>query len=177
MLPSPTQQNAVQRGLALVSRLCTYASAAALVFLVVIFGWLVFGRYVLNETPTWVEQMSLLLVGYIAFVGGAAGVHDDTHLGVTVFRDALGAPFSSIVSVLADIVMAGFGLVMLLACIELMQFGWATKLPMLNIPESFRTLPAALCGALTFVFAGARAIATIAHLAGAAASPRDGDDR
>ncbi|MEM1047951.1 MAG: TRAP transporter small permease [Pseudomonadota bacterium] len=177
-MPSvPPQRNVPQRVLGLVSQLCTYASAAALVFLVIIFGWLVFGRYVLNETPTWVEQMSLLLVGYIAFVGGAAGVHDDTHLGVTLFRDALGAPFSDIAAALADIVMAGFGLVMLLACIELMQFGWDTKLPMLNIPESFRTLPAAFCGALTFVFAGARAITRLAGLAGAAAPRQGGDDR
>ena len=36
--------------------------SVALVVLTVIFGWLVFGRYVLNATPTWVEQVSLLLV-------------------------------------------------------------------------------------------------------------------
>ena len=37
-------------------------TGVALVVLTVIFGWLVFGRYVLNATPTWVEQVSLLLV-------------------------------------------------------------------------------------------------------------------
>ena len=37
-------------------------TGVAMVVLTVSFGWLVFGRYVLNETPTWVEQSALLLV-------------------------------------------------------------------------------------------------------------------
>ena len=44
-------------------------SGAAMVFLTVTFGWLVFGRYVLNSTPTWVEQVALLLVALIGFLG------------------------------------------------------------------------------------------------------------
>lgn len=165
MSQSPRSATAVTGALNALSKLCLYASSFALVLLVVIFGWLVFGRYVLNVTPTWVEQLSLLLVGYIAFIGGATGVHDNTHLGVTLFREMLGSPYTEIVTILADLVLAGFGLVMLWACIELMQFGWSTNLPMLNIPESFRTLPALLCGGLTFLFAGSRAILQTIQLA------------
>ena len=47
---------------------------------------------------------------------------------------------------------------MMIASIELVIFGWDTLLPMLNIPESFRSLSAALCGGLVFVFAGLRAV-------------------
>ena len=39
-----------------------------MVVLLATFGWLVFGRYVLNVTPTWVEQLALVLVGYITFL-------------------------------------------------------------------------------------------------------------
>ena len=53
----------------LLSDINTAVIGAALVFLTVIFGWLVFGRYVLNATPTWVEQVALLLVVYIGFLG------------------------------------------------------------------------------------------------------------
>lgn len=146
------------------SRICTVLSSFALVLLVVIFGWLVFGRYVLNVTPTWVEQLSLLLVGYITFVGGAAGVHEQSHLGVTLFREMLGEPYTDIVAAFADFILAVFGLVMLVACIELMEFGWSTKLAMLNIPESFRTLPAAFCGGLTFLFAMSHGLTRIARV-------------
>ncbi|MGI9462425.1 MAG: TRAP transporter small permease [Aestuariivirgaceae bacterium] len=130
-----------------------------MVVLLAIFGWLVFGRYVLNSTPTWVEQLALLLVCYIAFLGSAAGVREDTHLGVTFIREAFAAPIRRFLRLATDVVMAGFGAVMLLSCAELVEFGWSTKLPMLNIPEGIRTLSAAMCGGLIFVFATGRAVA------------------
>ena len=45
--------DAVLNAIALICRILTGFS---LVFLTVIFGWLVYGRYILNATPTWVEQ-------------------------------------------------------------------------------------------------------------------------
>ena len=51
-----------EKVLAGVHWLSIFISSTALVILVVTFGWLVFGRYVLNVTPTWVEQVALLLV-------------------------------------------------------------------------------------------------------------------
>ncbi len=146
------------------SGLCILVASCALVVLVATFGWLVFGRYVLNATPTWVEQLALLLVCYIAYLGAAAGVHENTHLGVTMFRDALGEKVSGILKLVNDIILAAFGFAMLVACIELFNFGWSTLLPMLDIPESFRTLSALLCGGLVFVFAGLRAVLRVIYM-------------
>jgi len=164
-----TTRNAVgatiDRWLGYVSKACMLLCACAIVFLLLIFGWLVFGRYVLNVTPTWVEQMALVLVCYITFLGAAIGVYEDNHLGVTFFRDALSRRWSTGLHIFTDFVLAAFGLVMMSSSWELVQFGWSTKLPMLNVPEGVRTLPAAICGGLMFVFAGARGIAKIRELA------------
>lgn len=151
-------ENKIYSWLGYISKACIVLCSCALVFLLIIFGWLVFGRYVLNVTPTWVEQMALLLVGYITFLGAAVGVYEDKHLGVTFFRSALKSPWSDWLRLISDLALAGFGLIMMLSCFELMQFGWSTKLPMLNIPEGVRTLPAVVCGGLMFLFSGARAI-------------------
>jgi TRAP-type transport system small permease protein len=151
-----------QRGLRWMSGASIFACSCAMVVLVAIFGWLVFGRYVLNATPTWVEQLALLLVVYITFLGSATGVYEGTHLGVTFLRDALPGPLRRIATVIADTAVAGFGLVMMVACLELFEFGWSTKLPMLDVPESFRTLPAVLCGGMMFLFAGTRVVGGIA---------------
>ena len=51
----------LDQALGWLSAAVTLLSGLSLVFLVVSFGWLVYGRYVLNETPTWVEQVALLL--------------------------------------------------------------------------------------------------------------------
>ncbi|MEM7525463.1 MAG: TRAP transporter small permease [Pseudomonadota bacterium] len=141
--------------------LCVFATGIAMVVLVTIFAWLVFGRYVLNETPTWVEQLALVLVCYIAFIGAAVGVRDETHLGVTFLRDALPPKPRKVLRIIGELALAGFGLVMLLSCIELVIFGWDTLLPMLDAPEGVRTLPAAICGGLVFAFSSARAIRLI----------------
>lgn len=142
-------------------RACLFAASAALVFLVISFGWLVFGRYVLNATPTWVEQSALLLICYIVFLGAAVGVREETHIGVTLFRDVMPSTIQKVLIIFIDFALAAFGAAMLTAGIMLMQFGWDTKLPMLNIPESFRTLAITSCGGLIFLFAGVRGLSRL----------------
>lgn len=61
---STVAPSAVDNGLDCIAQWCIIVSGILLVFLVASFGWLVFGRYVLNDTPTWVEQSSLLIVVY-----------------------------------------------------------------------------------------------------------------
>lgn len=163
----------IEAVLARISAACIFLASCALVVLVVTFGWLVFGRYVLNMTPTWVEQLALLLVGYIVFLGAAAGVHDDGHLGVTMFRDALGERARMAVLIVADFILAIFGGVMFVAGIELMRFGWDTRLPMLDLPESIRTLSMVCCGGLMVLFAGLRAGCRVWRFPHAVSAPVD----
>ena len=106
----------------------------------------------------------MLLICYIAYLGAAAGIHEQSHLGVTMFRDMFGQKVSNFLKLINDIILSVFGFFMMVACIELFNFGWATLLPMLDIPESFRTLSALLCGGLVFVFAGTRAVLRIIFL-------------
>ncbi len=146
------------------SGLCLLAACVALVVLVAIFGWLVFGRYVLNDTPTWVEQLSLLLVITITFLGSATLVHEDRHLGVTFLRDALPRRARLVVRLVGDVALAVFGAVMAVVCSELVVFAWGNTLPMLGLPEGVRSVPAVICGALVALFAGARAVACLVAL-------------
>lgn len=147
--------------LAGVQWLSIFVASVALVILVVTFGWLVFGRYVLNVTPTWVEQLALMLVCYIAFLGAAAGVREDTHLGVSLFRDMLPVSLQKIVMIAIDFILAVFGFIMFLAGVELMKFGWDSLIPMLDVPESYRTLAITTAGALIVLHAGSRGIIRI----------------
>ena len=50
------------RMLDLLCRLVIIVAGSALVGLVAMMGWLVFGRYVLNDTPTWVERGATLAI-------------------------------------------------------------------------------------------------------------------
>lgn len=123
-----------------------------LVVLIAIFAWLVYGRYVLNSTPTWVEQVALLLVVAISFIGGAVGVRDNNHLSVDMFVDALPRRPQTVVRILADLMLAVFGGAMAWFAGKLALFKWSTKIPLINMPEGLRSLPLAICGALIVLF-------------------------
>ncbi|GAA3857433.1 TRAP transporter small permease [Celeribacter arenosi] len=137
------------RGLVAVCRIIT---GAALVAMTVLLGYQVFGRYVLNDTPTWVDPLSLLLVMLIAFLGAGIGVYENTHLAVVFFRNMASKKIRTIMVVLTDAVMALFGGFMMWYGWQLTMFKWNTLIPMIQWPEGLRTLPLTICGGMVMVF-------------------------
>lgn len=140
------------RTLDVICRLSLWLSGAAMVFLTVIFGWLVFGRYILNATPTWVEQISLLLVALIGFVGASTGVHERSHLGVSFFRDIAPRRVQRVMEFLTYLIMGGFGFVMMTETYKLALFKWSTQIPLIHLPEGLRAVPLTFCGAACLLY-------------------------
>ena len=150
-------KSAFDKFLDLLSFINTIITGIFLVALTAIFGWLVFGRYVLNSTPTWVEQVALLLVVYIGFQGASIGIHRKTHLGVSVFREISPKPVQKVFELFSHIIMGGFGLVMTVYGYKLTLFKWDAQIPLVHISEGFRSLPVLLSGIFIFLY-------TIGHL-------------
>jgi TRAP-type C4-dicarboxylate transport system permease small subunit len=140
------------RLLDLCSRITTIITGIGMVVMTAIFGWLVFGRYVLNATPTWVEQYSLLLVVYISFLGASVGVHQKTHLGVSVFREISPKPVRRIFDFLIHCTLAGFGMLMTVYGYKLTVFKWSSEIPLIRISEGWRSLPIILSGVLIILY-------------------------
>ncbi|QJF50256.1 TRAP transporter small permease [Roseobacter ponti] len=136
----------------MIALVCRILTGIALVVLTVIFGWLVFGRYVLNATPTWVEQVALLLVMLIAFLGAAVGVHENTHLSVSVIRASVPRWVRNVFVVISDATMAGFGALMLWYGMQLTIFKWGSLIPLIQLPEGLRSLPLTIGGGLILIF-------------------------
>ena len=67
---------------ATMSRWCMYIAVAGLVGIVATVALQVFGRYVLNDTPTWAESTALVLILYVTMLGAAVGVRDAGHIGL-----------------------------------------------------------------------------------------------
>jgi len=145
-------RSAFDRLLDIICQINIVITGTMLVVLTVIFGWLVFGRYVLNATPTWVEQVSLLLIVYIGFLGASVGVHKKTHLGVAVFREMSPPPVQRLFDFITHLTLAVFGLVMIVCGYQLTAFKWATKIPLINVTEGLRALPIFISGIFIFLF-------------------------
>lgn len=145
----------------LISRICLVLAGTALVVMTAIFAWLVFGRYVLNDTPTWVEQVSLLLIMVISFLGAAVGVYQNTHLSVVIFRKIVPAPVRTGFVFVTDVLMAGFGGMMFWYGAELTIFKWKTLIPLIQWSEGLRSLPLTICGLLIFLFSAGHLICLV----------------
>lgn len=154
---------AVDRVLDAIAWVCMLVAGVALVVVIVAFGWLVYGRYILNDTPTWVEQMSLLLVSYITFLGAAVGIRRNTHLSIDFVRESLPPLPARIMRYMADLFIIAFGGCMAWQGYTLFLDNTDRLIPMIDVPESWRVLPLGICGALIVVFAGADLITRIAR--------------
>ncbi|MFK7765305.1 MAG: TRAP transporter small permease [Roseobacter sp.] len=141
-----------ERALDIIAYVCRVITGVSLVFLTVIFGWLVFGRYVLNATPTWVEQAALLLVMVIAFLGAAVGIHENTHLSVSAFRTAAPSGIRHVFVIMSDLLLITFGALMFWQGGKLTMFKWGSTIPLIQLPEGLRSLPLTVGGALIVLF-------------------------
>jgi len=128
----------------------------ALIVLIVITGYQVWGRYVLNDTPTWAERLALLLILVVSLPVAAVGLREDFHLGITFVRDLLPPKLQRIVEMLNSLILAGFGVAMSYYSWILVDGTWNRNMPLIGIPQAFQYLPLVVCGVLTFVFMAAR---------------------
>ncbi|MEM8692954.1 MAG: TRAP transporter small permease [Pseudomonadota bacterium] len=127
-------------------------ASVMMVVLIFIFGWLVYGRYVINATPTWVEQVALLMVVWIAFLGAAVGVRRRTHLSVEFIRDAMPGTLRMLLGVFALLAMLFFGVVMAWQGYVMFERTAGRDIPLLGISEGWRAIPVSLSGVLISLF-------------------------
>ena len=147
-----TPRDIVSRVLDTIASAVMALTGVLMVILIVIFSWLVYGRYVLNATPTWVEQAALLIVVWIAFLGAAVGVRRGTHLSVDFIREALPPAIRKALLIFAMLSMGAFGVLMAWYGYALFQRTATRAIPLLGVSEGWRTVPVVACGVLIAVF-------------------------
>lgn len=154
-IPSPDtpERSSLQRGIELVSNVAIGVAVAALLGLVVVQGWQVIARYVLNDSPSWTEPVTLLLLSTAMSMGAAAGVHTKRHFGFYLLANSLGATAQRILSAIPSLVIMVIGA-------TIAWWGWSLLLDGLDIPaagadlpQSINYLPLSAGGALMVVFA------------------------
>ena len=79
---APKMKGPLTRFNATVARYGMYFSVLGLLVIVAIVFYQVFGRYVLNSSPTWAENLALVLVLYVTLIAAAVGVRDAGHIGM-----------------------------------------------------------------------------------------------
>ena len=135
-----------------IARACMWLGIAGMIALICAVSWQVFGRYVLNNTPTWAESLALLLVLYVTMLGTAVGVRDAGHIGLESMLVLAPEHIRIKMEYLIHSLVLLFGALMAWDCAFLMESVWTYRLPTLGISEGWRYFPAAVAGILIVMF-------------------------
>jgi len=146
---------------ALLAKYCMIIAVGGLYAIVAAVAYQVFGRYVLNDTPTWAESLTLVLVLYVSLFGAAVGVRDAGHIGMESLLVLVSERWRTRLELVIHILVAVFGALMVAGGWGLMSGVLSYKIPTLGISEGFHYAPLVLSGALIFLFSIEHVIANV----------------
>lgn len=129
------------------------AAAFGLVLMTVIIGWQVFGRYVLNSTPSWSEQATLTLMIWYVALAAAAGVRHGFHIRIVALEEAVPPAVRKWMQVTSNTIVGLCGAAMFIWGGELVLRTWSHVVPSLGIPRGLTYLALPISGALMALFA------------------------
>src|SRR5215218_11048933 len=109
---APKLRGPLTRFNATVARYGMYFSVIGLLVIVAIVFYQVFGRYVLNNSPTWAENLALVLVLYVTLIAAAVGVRDAGHIGMESLLILAPDHIRDRIEVLIHVLVALFGVAM-----------------------------------------------------------------
>ena len=146
----PEMLGALSRAL---SRAFLWFAGFGLVVMTGIIGWQVFARYVLQSSPAWAEQASLVLMLWYIGLAAAAGVREGFHIRMTAVEDAVPAGARHVMRLAAHAIVGALGVAMAVWGGELVMRTWSHAIPTLPLPRGVAYLPLPLSGALILLFA------------------------
>lgn len=144
---------AIKPTLGVVSRLSLWIAGIGMVAMTLIVGWQVFGRYVLNDSPSWSEPLSLYLMSWFIMLGAAVGVRESVHLGLDIVRYVMPPSVQKAMDLLSLGLIVLFGIGMAYYSSLLAAGTWTARIPVLGWPGGTDFFPMIAGGAMISIFA------------------------
>lgn len=135
------------------SRLSLYIAGIGIIAMTLIVGWQVFGRYVLNDSPSWSEPLSLYLMSWFIMLGAAVGVRESVHLGLDIVRYVMPPAIQKTMDLISLGLIVLFGIGMAYYSTLLAIGTWSATIPVLGWPGGTDFFPMIVGGAMISLFA------------------------
>lgn len=136
----------------LLARTALWVAGTGLVLMTALIAAQVFWRYVLNDSISWTEPASVMIMGWFIFLGAAVGIREGYHLSFDVLLYVLPQWAKNWLHTLSDLVVVAFGGGMIWFGTELAAKTAGNKLPSLGISGAFDFLPLVAGGVLVVLF-------------------------
>ncbi len=150
--PQDSAMGRVAQVLSGLSRLSLWLAGIGLVAMTAFVAWQVYGRYVLNDSPSWTEPGAVMLMSWFIFLGAAVGIRENYHLGFDVLLYVVPKSGKRVLRMISDIVVFAFGAGMVWYGSQLVALTWNSILPALGISGSFDYFPVVAGGVLVCLF-------------------------
>jgi TRAP-type C4-dicarboxylate transport system permease small subunit len=148
-------------------RLITAATAVIMIILSALICWQVFSRYVLNSSPFWIEEISVISLMWIGLLGAAGCVWTESHMSLELVVAKLPETVRIWLRALTDMAIAGFALFLCERGIFLVRRTMSGTLSTLPLAVGYTYLILPIAGGMMVLFALVRAISGVArHYAG-----------
>ncbi|SJZ66930.1 TRAP transporter small permease [Consotaella salsifontis] len=142
----------ISAALSVIATVSLWISGIGLVLMTAITAWQVFGRYVLNDSPSWSEPTSVILMGWFIFLGAAVGVREGYHLGFDILLVSLSETPRKVFMTISDLMVIFFGLGMGWYGWSLAAGTWNDPLPAIGLPTGISYTPLMLGGLMMAIF-------------------------
>lgn len=130
------------------SRVLLGLAALGMCVMTGIISWQVFARYVLQASPSWTEQASLLLMIWFIFFATAVGIREGFHIRITALKEAMPDRFHPAFDIGANIVTGLIGIIVLVGGFNLTGYTWTHAIPTLGISRGYAYIPLIFSGAM-----------------------------
>jgi TRAP-type transport system small permease protein len=134
------------------ARVLFIVTAVMMCAMVLIIFWQVFSRFVLDKTPRWSEESTIVLMIYTGFLGATLAYRERLHIGIKFFLLKMKQKIRNRIYFVIDILIGLFSLFML---IWGTGFAWMMRsqtLPATKIPVGISYLPIPLAGLMLILF-------------------------
>lgn len=130
---------AIEKGLEVLSMLMLSAMVLIICYQVVM-------RYVFNRSPSWTEEISLILLIWFGILSIPIGVRLHLHIGIEYIFNKFPDRTQWVLSRIIYLLIASFGAVMITAGLELVKFTSMSTLPATKLPSAVKYAVIPLAG-------------------------------
>lgn len=146
---------------AILSRICLQIVVAGLVVIIAAVLYQIWGRYIMDSSPTWTEIFALVLILWVSCLAAAVGVRDGRHIGMESLLTYAPPKVRLCADLLVYVGMILFGLFMAYGGEVLASSMWPFVNPGLPISQGWSYVPLCLGGLLIALFAVERIVARL----------------
>ncbi|GKV66563.1 MULTISPECIES: TRAP transporter small permease [Sporosarcina] len=112
----------------------------------------VFTRNVLNYTPRWSEEFSMLLLVWITFLGIAVGFREKLHIGVSVFVSLMPKPIQKATVWISKIIIIGVSFLFIYYGLQFTVLMGGSTMAGTGFPTSVLYASIPVCGFLMLIY-------------------------